>query len=234
MRRASLRPPWLGTSAEIGFGPRVEHDVAVLKNVGVCESETKRSGTTNDLSGLIVLRTVARADEFLRVRVPRNDTAEMCANGAQTIALQQTVFFNYQIGGVAFEALSQGAVSGLVIHEILLSRNWVSESIASNESAAPTSGAGRCEEKSENAQHLAGRESKGAEQKEVHRGALSHIRHFVRYRRILDGEGDGIVRSWSELAVAGDEERTSFAEACNLIYISERRSLGLSTRTRDC
>lgn len=63
--------------------------------MGQCKGE--RGGATDDLSGSIILRTVARADELLLGLVPWYDAPQVCAYGVQGIALDGLVLLDDEV-----------------------------------------------------------------------------------------------------------------------------------------
>jgi hypothetical protein len=59
--KSNLLPPRSLTRAEIGFRPRFKDDISVGVLLAMSKGKRQRSGATNNLALLVILRSMARA-----------------------------------------------------------------------------------------------------------------------------------------------------------------------------
>lgn len=78
-----LAPPTLFPCTEIHLSPWTEHDLVILSRVDVGKSEGERSGTADDGTVGVVLRSVARTHKFIVRFRPRDDTSKVTTNCIQ-------------------------------------------------------------------------------------------------------------------------------------------------------
>ena len=69
---------------------------------GVCFYQRRRS--TDHLALVVVLGSVAGADELVLGAVPRHDAAEVSAHGVDPVGGQRLVLLHHQVRGVTLHA----------------------------------------------------------------------------------------------------------------------------------
>merc|ERR1711933_294509 len=104
----SLNPPRLQARAEVRLRPRGHGDVAV-DDGGVRQRQGQWRRATHHLAVLVVLRAMARAAELVRSPVPRHDTAQVRAHGADAKVLD-AILRGDDVRGLALQALHELAV----------------------------------------------------------------------------------------------------------------------------
>mmetsp|Transcript_9930 Transcript_9930/g.23239 ORF Transcript_9930/g.23239 Transcript_9930/m.23239 type:complete len:189 (-) Transcript_9930:236-802(-) len=131
----NLGPPRLAFRTEVGLCPWAEDDLIGFVDIKVSKSKRKRSGSTDNGSSGCVLRSVARAHELVVGGRPRDNTSQVSADGVQAIVLKRSVFLNDKVCGISLQSLGQTVVSGLLLGEVRLRENLVTEGILSRTSA---------------------------------------------------------------------------------------------------
>ena len=107
----TLAPPRLIARAEVRLGPSGEHKLVIFRHVSVGQRQGERSRAAHNLAGVVILRTVAGADELVLASVPGHNATQVGANGVEAVVCHTLVIGDDNVGRIAFEALRQDALT---------------------------------------------------------------------------------------------------------------------------
>mmetsp|Transcript_11791 Transcript_11791/g.25504 ORF Transcript_11791/g.25504 Transcript_11791/m.25504 type:complete len:210 (+) Transcript_11791:609-1238(+) len=147
--------------------------------IAVRERQRKRRRATDNLAGGVVLRAVARADVLKLGAVPRDDAAEVGANGVDGVVLERLVLLHDEVVGVALEALHKCAVRVRVSLGPRGGFDIVAERVLCDKAGAATNARWRDKEVHKAASEPQHRHASTANKHKVHDRAALHVRHEV-------------------------------------------------------
>lgn len=110
-RSQDLCPPGIFAGSEICFNPWNKHYLPII-NISMNQRQRQRSWSPDNLSLIVVLGSMARADELVLSRVPWHDTTKVGAHSIDPISCKCFILLHNEVRRVTLQPLCESTITG--------------------------------------------------------------------------------------------------------------------------